>query len=61
MQSSILWYREFYDTVYSRATSTNIRRYFLFNYHGIIGPRYALLSKTKPIKNFLLLLHSQMF
>ena len=40
--SPTLWYRGFYNTVYSRAISTNRRRnFFQFNYHGIIGPRYT--------------------
>ena len=40
--SPTLWYRGFYNTVYSRAISTNRRHHFLnFIYHGIIGLRYT--------------------
>jgi hypothetical protein len=39
MYCPTLWYHKFYDTVYLRAISTNFRpRFFLFNYHGTIGP-----------------------
>ena len=39
--SSTLWYRDFYDIVYSRAISTNFRRHcFQFNNHDNIGLRY---------------------
>ena len=39
--SPTLWYRGFYDIVYSRAISTNFRRHcFQFNNHNNIGLRY---------------------
>ena len=41
--SPTLWYRWFYNTVYSRATDFNQSSplFLKFSFHGIIGPRYT--------------------
>ena len=52
MYSAIIWYRGFYDPVYSRAISNNFLRHFVYSTTVYLG--FIFFSKSHVTKNNLL-------